>query len=70
MVGKMKKDLQNTKKSFAAMECMIKYIENKRTEATASKETEEHSPSSTRLGFLDTIITHGTAMMKFPISFI
>ena len=27
MVGKMKKDLQNTKKSFADMECMIKNIE-------------------------------------------
>ena len=26
MVGKMKKDLQNTKRSFAAMECMIKNI--------------------------------------------
>ena len=27
MVGKIKKDLQKTKKSFAAMECMIKKIE-------------------------------------------
>ena len=27
MVGKTKKDLQNTKKSFSAIECMIKKIE-------------------------------------------
>ena len=29
MVGKMKKDLQNNKKSFASMECMIENIEEK-----------------------------------------
>ena len=30
---------------------------------SASKETEEHSPSNTRIGCLDTMMTHGTPRM-------
>ena len=36
MVGKMKKDPQNTKKSFAAMECMIKKIEEEEDDSDIS----------------------------------
>ena len=41
MVGKMKKDLQKTKKSFAAMECMIKNIEEEEYKSDISDSDSE-----------------------------
>ena len=41
MVDKMKKDLQKTKKSFAAMECMIKNIEEEEDDSDISDSDSE-----------------------------
>ena len=61
MVDKMKKDLQNTKKSFAATECMIKKIEEEEDESDFSD-----SDSESGLAFFKCNATSSPPLERIP----
>ena len=76
MVDKMKKDLQNTKKSFAAIECMIKNIKEEEDNSdifdsysesgSAFFQMECNIVSSTETDILTKIILHNQAKLNDP----
>ena len=74
MVGKMKKDPQNTKKSFGALECMIKNIEEEEDDSEISDSDSESGSlflhmernivSSTVKDIMTKIILHNQAKLN------